>query len=119
MSQSFAVDARIPVSKDISQKDPAHPSNVIRGLLEVQNQATADTKYDAMPPTRIYESFRSKSQYDINTYLIIFGVALFILYGVYISTMNSGANSKQSFRFFFFVLIVVGVLLFATQFIRI
>ncbi len=117
MSQSFAVDARIPVSKDVSQKDPAHPSNVIRGLLEVQNQATADTKYDAMPPTRIYESFQS--QYDINTYLIIFGVALFILYGVYISTVNSGANSKQSFRFFFFVLVVVAVLLFATRFIRV
>lgn len=117
MSQSYALDARIPVSKDVNPKDPAHPSNVIRGLLEVQNQATADTKYDAMPPTRIYESF--STQYDINTYLIIFGVSLFILYGVYISTLNTGANSKQSFRFFFFVLVVMGTLLFASRFIHI
>jgi hypothetical protein len=116
MAQSFAVDASIPVSKDVSRNDPAHPSNVVKGLLEVQNQAVADTKYDAFPPKRIYESFAT--QYNINTYLIIIVAALFILYGVYVSTLSAGRNSKQSFQFFFFVLIVMGGFLFATRFIR-
>ncbi len=116
MTQSFAVDARIPISSDLSRNDPAHPFNVVRNMLESGNQAVADTKYDAFPPKRIYESFAT--QYNINTYLIVIVAVLFILYGVYVSTLSPGRNSKQSFQFFFFVLIVMGGFLFATRFIR-
>ena len=46
MSQGFSVDPRLPVSSTVSEDDPNHPKNVVRNMLVVQNQTTADTKYD-------------------------------------------------------------------------
>lgn len=53
MSQkTFTLDARIPISKDISKDDPNHPKNVSRNFAILTNQAAADTKYDIIPPPR-------------------------------------------------------------------
>jgi hypothetical protein len=116
MNQTFALDPRIPVSSDVSRKDPSHPVNVIRDLKATESQAVMDAKYDTIPPERTFENFEDR--YSINTYLIVFSAILVILYGVYTSTLSAGSNSKQSFQFFFFVLILMGVFLFATRFIR-
>jgi uncharacterized membrane protein len=116
MNQTFAVDPRIPVSSDVSQKDPSHPNNVIRNLKATESQAVMDAKYDTIPPERTFENFENR--YSIHTYLIVFIAILIILYGVYTSTLSSGSNSKQSFKFFFFVFIIMGIFLFATRFIR-
>lgn len=51
--QTFVFDTRLPVSEHVSEKDPAHPRNVMRNAAIVQNQATADTKYDIYPPKRV------------------------------------------------------------------
>ena len=48
MSQGYTVDARLPVSANTSKDDPAHPNNVIKNMLVVQNQTVADTKYDVV-----------------------------------------------------------------------
>lgn len=116
MSLTYTVDSRIPVSPDVNIRDPSHPNNIVRDLNYLENQSSADAKYDT-PPKRGYENFDNR--FSINTYLIVFCSVLFILYGVYTSTLSSGSNSKQSFQFFFFVLIVVAVFLFATRFIRV
>lgn len=52
MAQTFTVDARLPISDQMSKKDPAHPNNLIKSLLEVNNQTVADAKYDETPPPR-------------------------------------------------------------------
>lgn len=116
MSLTYTVDPRLPVHPDVNRKDPAHPNNLIRNMHYIQNQAVADAKYDTIPPERVFESFDSR--YSINTYLIILVSALAILYGVYMSLVGSGSNSKQSFQFFFFVMVVMATFLFATRFIR-
>jgi hypothetical protein len=53
MVQTFALDSRLPVPDGMSDNDPSHPANVMRGALIVQNQAVADTKYDPYPPPRL------------------------------------------------------------------
>ncbi len=112
---SFHVDSRIPQDPNQDPRDPAAPKNVIRDATAVSAQASADTKYDPYPPKRIAEGFTT---YNINTNLIVFGAILFLLYGIYSTTIQGGMNSKQSFRYFFFVLITMGVFLFVTRFIR-
>lgn len=116
MNQTFAVDPRIPVSGDVSRKDPSHPVNVIRDLKATESQAVMDSKYDTIPPERTFENFEDR--YSVNRYLIVFIAVLIILYGVYTVPLSKGSNSKQSFQFFFFVMILMGVYLFATRFIR-
>jgi hypothetical protein len=116
MSLTYTVDPRIPINPDVSRKDPAHPNNLIRDMQYIQNQAVADAKYDTIPPERVYEAFDSR--YSINTYLIVLGSTLVILYGVYTSMVEGGSNSKQSFQFFFFVMVLVAVFLYTTRFIR-
>jgi len=44
--QGFTVDARLPVSQNMSEDDPNHPKNVVKNIMVVQNQTAADTKYD-------------------------------------------------------------------------
>lgn len=51
--QTFHMDSRLPVSPNVSESDPSNPKNVTKNLLVTQNQATADTKYDIYPPTRV------------------------------------------------------------------
>lgn len=53
MSATFVFDTRLPVSSSLPSSDPNHPKNVMRNALIVQNQASADTKYDIYPPPRI------------------------------------------------------------------
>ena len=51
--QTFIMDPRLPISQDTSKDDPNHPTNVCKGMQILQNQASADTKYDIHPPPRI------------------------------------------------------------------
>jgi len=44
--QGYTVDSRLPVSANQSESDPNHPKNVVKNMMVVQNQTTADTKYD-------------------------------------------------------------------------
>lgn len=112
---SFHVDSRIPQDPNQDPNDPAAPKNVIRDSMAIGAQASADTKYDPYPPKRIREGF---ADYNINTNLILFGTILFLLYGIYSTTIQGGMNSKQSFQYFFFVMILMGIFLFATRYIR-
>jgi hypothetical protein len=59
---TYHVDSRLPVGDSVNKSDPSHPQNVIKGLLQTQNQATTDSKYDATPqrlPSRAKEGFQS------------------------------------------------------------
>jgi hypothetical protein len=51
--QTFVFDTRLPVGENVSERDPAHPKNVMRNAAIIQNQAMADTKYDIYPPKRV------------------------------------------------------------------
>jgi hypothetical protein len=77
MSQGYTVDARLPVSKGTSENDPNHPKNVIKNMLEVQQQTAADTKYD-VNVSRI-ENFSTEKE-DETVYLI--AALLGILIGI-------------------------------------
>lgn len=59
MAQSFSIDPRLPIPDDMDLKSPSHPRNVTRNAIVVQNQASADTKYDPYPPPRVEEPFES------------------------------------------------------------
>ncbi len=54
--QTFAMDSRLPVSDTMDINDPAHPRNITRSATIVQNQASADTRYDALPPQRVKDN---------------------------------------------------------------
>jgi hypothetical protein len=60
---TYHVDARLPVGEGVNETDPAHPKNVLKGLLQTQNQANTDSKYDAtpqrLPPGAKEEGFQS------------------------------------------------------------
>ena len=53
MAQQFVFDTRLPVSEHTSNDDPNHPKNVMRTALMTSNQASADSKYDIVPPPRV------------------------------------------------------------------
>lgn len=58
---TYHVDPRLPVGDGISTTDPSHPKNVIKNLLEIQNQASADSRYDNKPqrlPPGVTEAFQ-------------------------------------------------------------
>ena len=57
-AQTYHVDSRLPVSPSQDESDPSHPKNITKTNLMVQNQATADQKYDISPPPRV-EGFMS------------------------------------------------------------
>jgi hypothetical protein len=46
---TYHVDARLPIGDGLSVTDPSHPQNVIKSLLETQNQAATDAFYDNKP----------------------------------------------------------------------
>jgi Flp pilus assembly protein TadB len=59
---TYHVDARLPVGDGVKETDSAHPKNVLKGLLQTQNQANTDSKYDATPqrlPPGAKEGFQS------------------------------------------------------------
>ena len=59
--QTYTIDSRLPVPTDTSPNDPSHPNAVIKAALMTRNQATADSKYDIIPPPRIIEKFVGSS----------------------------------------------------------
>lgn len=57
---TYNVDPRLPIGDGLNESDPAHPKNVIKNLLQTQNQATTDSYYDNTPqrlPTGVREGF--------------------------------------------------------------
>lgn len=62
-NKTFTMDARLPVSADTPKDDPNHPKNVCKGMIVMQNQASADTKYDIQPPPRV-EGFEVPQNFD-------------------------------------------------------
>ena len=83
MSQkTFVMDARLPVSESTAQDDPSHPKNVCKGLLMVQNQALADTKYDIMPPPRLVEKFENPPSLPWKLVVSIFVVLLCLIVAI-------------------------------------
>lgn len=79
--QTFVFDTRLPVSSNVSENDPSHPKNVMRNALIVQNQASADTKYDIYPPKRV-EGFITQEQQQ-RAYVI--AAILAVIVGITIS----------------------------------
>lgn len=65
--KTFVLDARLPVSEGTSTDDPNHPKNITKGLMVVQNQALADTKYDIYPPPR--EGFTNPESNKTNVFI--------------------------------------------------
>lgn len=72
------MDARLPVSKDISKDDPNHPNNVCRNFAILSNQASADTKYDIVPPPRIHpnEGFANPDSVFVMLGISFLGIVL-------------------------------------------
>ena len=52
MPKQFIPESNLPVSDNVSKKDPNHPDNVIKSVAIVSDQANADTTYDIIPPPR-------------------------------------------------------------------
>ena len=79
MSQGFTVDSRLPVSSSLAETDPTHPKNVVKNMLVLQNQTTADTKYD-VAVQRIEDGFTTQSHERIRliaaVIAIIVGIAI-------------------------------------------
>lgn len=84
--KTFFMDARLPVSESTSSDDPSHPKNVSRGMLIIQNQASADTKYDIYPPPRIASEGFVNPEANEFRILIALGVILLGLIIVVIAT---------------------------------
>jgi hypothetical protein len=94
MAQSFSIDPRLPIPDDMDLKSPSHPRNVTRNAIVVQNQASADTKYDPYPPPRVEEPFESGGVLSLFKYrvqpnklitllfffLVFYGIA-YVLFG--------------------------------------
>lgn len=88
MPQTFATDPNMVVSDKVSPKDPRHPKNIMKKTMEVQNQAVADTQYDA-PHTRIEEGFTSLPNKGL-VFLIFVGILLFFVYARTFKTVRMG-----------------------------
>ena len=63
----------------MSETDPNHPKNIMRNAAIVQNQASADTKYDIYPPPRI-EGFATMPTETSLTILSIIGIILSLVF---------------------------------------
>lgn len=46
---TYHVDPRLPIGDGLSTNDPTHPQNIIKNLLQTQNQAATDAYYDNKP----------------------------------------------------------------------
>jgi hypothetical protein len=46
---TYHVDPRLPIGDGVNSSDPSHPSNIIKNLLQTQNQASTDAYYDSKP----------------------------------------------------------------------
>jgi hypothetical protein len=75
---TFAFDSRLPVNPNTPDDDPAHPKNVTKGAIMIENQANADTKYDIYPPPRV-EGFAAET---LQSSYILIGLIAIILIGL-------------------------------------
>jgi len=78
MSQGFTVDSRLPVSSSLSENDPTHPKNVVKNMLVLQNQTTADTKYD-VAVQRVSDGFTTQSHERIRFIAAVIAVLVGIV----------------------------------------
>ena len=84
MPQTFVFDTRLPVSDNTPDTDPNHPKNVLKRALIIQNQASADTKYDIYPPPRV-EGFSTIDTTKTLTILSIIGIIVSLVFLVRVS----------------------------------
>jgi len=63
---TYHVDSRLPVGEGLDASDPSHPGNVMKNLLETQNQATTDSYYDNKPQ-RLPKGAKTEPFEDIMT----------------------------------------------------
>ena len=73
--KTFSLDSRLPVSTDTPTDDPNHPKNVCKGMVMLQNQALADTKYDIYPPPRV-EPFSNQTPDNFKIIIAMLLVAI-------------------------------------------
>jgi hypothetical protein len=104
--QTFHVDSRLPISDKVSESDPSHPKNIIRSTLIIQNQATADTKYDIYPPPRI-EGFMSLPLPTQKHMLAIVMITAILTTIISIGLLTYTGNRVH--RVFFIVAAVLGI----------
>jgi len=104
--QTFHVDSRLPVSENVSDTDPSNPKNIVKSTLIVQNQATADTKYDIYPPPRV-EAFTSlplpTPKHMLNIVMIVAILTTIVSIGLLTYTSN------RVHRIFFIIAAVLGI----------
>jgi hypothetical protein len=90
MATTLTLDPRIQVPDSVSLRDDAHPLNVLRKTTEIQNQATADAKYDIPTPERFKEAFRSPFQGPSDIVLAI-GILVFLgVFWLYVRNTTRG-----------------------------
>ena len=71
------VDSRLPPSSTTDPDDPTNPMKAIKDLKKVENQTTADTRYDIQANLR--EGFSLTSERKVLLILNAIAVALVIL----------------------------------------
>ena len=109
--QTFVFDTRLPVSSNVADNDPSHPKNVMRNALIVQNQASADTKYDIYPPKRI-EGFALRPSQD-RVYIIAAILAVIVGITISINVENMIVRLLLIFIVIYSIHYLVGRLQFA------
>ena len=81
MATLVALDPRFPIPDSLSTTDPAHPMNLTRAAIELQNQAAADSVYDIPTPERFrkrnVEGFRSPF-HGPTDYMLALGLLAFL-----------------------------------------
>jgi hypothetical protein len=105
--QTFHVDSRLPVSPEIDSSDPGHPKNITKTALMIQNQATADTKYDIYPPTRI-EGFLSTLPLPTKKYMTTIVLCTSVI-TIIVSISLLMYTSNKIHRIFFIVAAILGI----------
>ena len=78
-AQTFTCDTRLPVPAGVLPDSPEHPCYAMRNAVLVQNQATADTKYDPYPPQRIKEKFVGSADISEHLQPLYVSIAVIVL----------------------------------------
>jgi hypothetical protein len=83
MPQALIIDSRFPDSQ-LSENDPANPKNIVKSVTMAQDQATADTRYDA--PVKRLDGFMDLSSFRTSALIVrslctaVAIVALYLLF---------------------------------------
>jgi hypothetical protein len=102
--QTFHMDSRLPVSPNVDEKDPNHPKNITKSNLMVQNQSSADTKYDIYPPPRV-EGFSSMP----NDKKMLWAVFISALLTAFVSISFLTYTQNIIFRILFIIATVLSI----------